>query len=137
MVGKASPIGFVSPPMFLALRLTAGRLRESFWRFPQRYCDFADVFGSPPIVSCLRPLSLPLRKCFCVFYHYLCFFANDRESPAIVFVSSPMVVISSIIVFASAIALFHSLKGLHPAFDIPKAAVRSFAFRSLSDYSQT
>jgi len=41
---------FVSPPMFLALRLTAGRLRECFWRFPQRYCDFADSFGSPPMV---------------------------------------------------------------------------------------
>jgi hypothetical protein len=84
---------FASPPMFLALRLTAGRLRECFWRFPQRYCDFADSFGSPPMVSCLRPSSLALRQCFCVFDPYLCFFANARESPATVFVSSPMVVI--------------------------------------------
>jgi hypothetical protein len=97
---------FVSPPMFLALRLTAGRLRECFWRFPQRYCAFADVFGSPPMVSCLRRLSLPLRQCFCVFDHYLCFFANGREAPAIVFVSSPMVVIPASLVFASAIARF-------------------------------
>jgi hypothetical protein len=80
---------FVSPPMFLALRLTAGRLRECFWRFPQRYCDFADVFGASPNGIVTLPMFLSLRRWFRVFDHCLCLFANVFVSSTLIFASSP------------------------------------------------
>jgi hypothetical protein len=92
-----SAISFVSPQMFLALRLTAGRLRKCFWLFPQRYCDIANVFVSSPNGVVNSPMFLSLRQCFCVFDHCLCFFANGRKSWTIVFVSSTMVVMPATI----------------------------------------
>jgi len=70
MVGKASPIGFVSPQ-------TASCLRQCFWLF-------ANVRASSPMFLALPPTVLWLRKCFCLS-------ANGFMSPTIFFASSPMV----------------------------------------------
>jgi hypothetical protein len=100
--GFMSPtIVFVSLPKVFVFSPTAGRLR--------------------PWSERLRQLFLSLRKrfhvsdhCLCFFAKGFCLFANGKASPTIVFVSSTMVVMPASIVFASAIALFHSLNSCEP-----------------------
>jgi hypothetical protein len=90
MVGKAAPIGFVSPQTVSCLRPWSLPLHQCFCVSDHGRKGFANVFVSPQKVSCLRPLSLLLRQCFCVFDHGLCFIANVVGSSTMVFASSPM-----------------------------------------------
>ena len=75
MVGKASPIGFVSSQTVSFLRqffYLFANVRASspiFLSLHQCICVFANVFVSPPMF-------LSLRQWFRVFDHCLCFFAN-------------------------------------------------------------
>jgi hypothetical protein len=111
MVGKASPMGFVSPPSALCLRPWSLSLCQHFYVFDHGRKGFADVFGSSPngIMSptmvfvslptflCLRPWSERLRRCFWLFSqrnyvsdHGLCLSANIFMSSTMARKASPM-----------------------------------------------
>jgi len=96
MVGKASPIGFVSPPM-------VSQSRKSFYLFANGIVtspmflslrQWFHVFDHGLCLSAngrtIAPMFLSLRQQFRVFDHGLCFFAKVRASPTMVFVSSTM-----------------------------------------------